>query len=179
MISDEYAAGFFDGEGTVYAASRSKPDVSGKSRPSPTIMVCIANTVRDPLDMLCEKWGGSIHAQKVTKANRRQCFQWTVAARQAAPFLRAIFPHLIIKKGVVGHAIEFRDLMATPHKERVDYSNRVFRNGRFWSSPIVRPEFRAKIEGLHALIRLANYKTQNRTRRYTLEPVILDPIKVL
>lgn len=163
MISDEYAAGFFDGEGTVYAAIR-----NNSGRPSPTIMVTITNTVREPLDRLHAKWGGSIFLDRSKKPNQQDKYQWTVAAKKARPFLEAMLPHLIIKREVAETAIEMCALMALPHKERVDYSNTVFRHGRLWSSPVVRPEFKAKIEQLHTRIRDLNSRRcpKNARRSY-------------
>lgn len=148
LISDEYAAGFFDGEGTVYAATRN-------NKPSPTIMVCISNVVREPLDLLRQKWGGSIFCN-VPKKNRQALYQWTIAAKMAHPFLRAILPHLIIKRDVVQAAIEYCELMKTPAKDRVDYSATVERDGRLWVSPKVRPEFRSKVDEIHSRIRKLN-----------------------
>lgn len=165
MASNEYAAGFFDGEGTVYAATRLN---SGK--PSPTIIVAISNTVEAPLLALKAQWGGSLFLGRQHSPNRRAQYQWTLAARMARPFLMAIHPHLLIKRDVVGVAIEMCELMALPHKERVDYSNTVFRHGRRWSSPVVRPEFKEKVDALHSRIRLLNTRgaPMNATRRYNI-----------
>ena len=164
MISNEYAAGFFDGEGTVYAATRNNP--KGK-RPSPTIIVAITNTVPAPLELLHAQWGGSIFKDRERERQRAK-YQWTLAAKMAAPFLEAIHPHLLIKHEVVSVALQFCALMARPHRERCDYSHTVFRHGRLWSSPIVRPEFAAEVARLHAEIRRLNTRGApwNATRAY-------------
>lgn len=159
MISDEYAAGFFDGEGTVFAATR------GGSNKSPTIMVLISNTVREPLDLLQQKWGGSICITSPRKANHRPVHQWAIAARKAAPFLRAIEPHCIIKRNVVRVAIEYCALMALPAHERIDYSTmRPSPSGKLTKSGkvkmtrggTVRPEIRERVMLLHQEIRRLN-----------------------
>lgn len=161
MISDEYAAGFFDGEGTVYAATRN-------NKPSPTIMVCVTNTQPAPINALRARWGGSIF-RHVSKNPRWQTkYQWALASRMAKPFLQAIRPHLLIKGEVVDAAIEFRTLMETPHRDRVDYDHLVFRKGRLWVSPTVKPEFREETMRLHRLIQQLNsvHAPNNGTRKY-------------
>lgn len=58
-LSDSYCAGFFDGEGTVYAATRRSTGKSG--RKSPTITVCMTNTDKNVIDLHQSKWGGSVY----------------------------------------------------------------------------------------------------------------------
>ncbi len=151
-LSNEYAAGFFDGEGTVYAATRNNP-----GRPSPILIVAISNTVLKPLALMRDKWGGSIFTDP-PRENRQACHQWTLAPRNAYKFLYDIQPYLLIKDNLANTAIEMCELMQLPRKERVDYSNRVYRNGRYWVSPTIRPEFEDKIIALHNRIKQLNSK---------------------
>lgn len=150
-INDAYAAGFFDGEGTIYSASRNNSK-------SPTIIVCITNTVAAPLEAMQAKWGGSIYLNKSPGGRRRPQYQWTLCSRMAKPFLQAIRPYLMIKHEVVDLAIQHRTLMELPHRERVDYSNTVQRAGRLRTAPIMKPEFRAKIDDIQNQIRALNIR---------------------
>lgn len=172
MISDEYAAGFFDGEGSVYAAHRKSSGAAvGKV---PTIIVCIGNTNLEVLKAHQSRWGGSIcarggkHRERVKSGRLQQQYQWVLAARKSEPFLRAIFSHLIIKRDVVASALEYIDLQKAPRRERVDYSNVVQRNGRGRVAPITRPEYAARLRDIHERIRGLNCKTApfNPVRQY-------------
>lgn len=169
MISDEYAAGFFDGEGCVYVAHRLRKKEENFS-PTSSINVCIANTVIGPLEEFEKKWGGSIRGRFETDPRRRKQYQWVLATRMALPFLRAIYPHVIIKKMVVAEGIKFCELMELPKEERIEYTGRVFRRGREWVCPRVRPEFREKIDQIRFNIRSLNSSAApgNALRQYTL-----------
>ena len=163
MISDEYAAGFFDGEGCVTACIITSVGV--KRRPSPTIVVCISNTNRAILELHKEKWGGSLYErggkskQKVMEGKWQPLFQWKLGARQAVPFLKAILPYVFIKKDVVEAAIRYTQLMATPHSERIDYGRTTERGGRRWVSPVTKPEFRERVIKIHDEIKALNRKS--------------------
>lgn len=151
-----YAAGFFDGEGTIYAATRNAGNPRAK-RPSPTILAMVANTERRPLALFQERWGGSMHRTPASE-RKRELHQWVLAPKNAFVFLKDIRPYLIIKADLADAAIEFYTLMLRPAKERVDYSHTVFRNGRHWVSPVIRPEFRDKLTSLHQRIRQLNMR---------------------
>lgn len=159
MISDEYAAGFFDGEGSVYLATRST------TRPSPTLLVCIGNTNREVLDLHRDRWGGSIrerggkHRARVLTGRWQRQYQWVLSTRMAKAFLTAIVPHVLIKKDVTIAALRYITLMEVPRRERVDYSQCVRRRGRLWVAPVVRPEFEAQVAALHTEIRGLNARS--------------------
>lgn len=161
MINDQYAAGFFDGEGCVTACIRG----GASRRKSPTILVCISNTHRDILQAHQDRWGGSLcerggkHKAKVLTGRWQRQFQWTLSARRAGPFLRAIAPHVVVKRQVVDAALRYIDLQALPYRQRMDYTRLVERGGRKWPSPSVRPEFRAKIMTIHDEIKSLNIRS--------------------
>lgn len=172
MISEAYVAGFFDGEGTVCAARRNI-----RYRPTPTILATISNTDMRPLRAIMDRWGGSIHTTKGRLEHHRDQHQLVLAPRNARIFLTAIEPHLIIKKQVARVAIEFCNLvMNTPRRDRVDYSHTVYRNGRNWVSPIMRPEFEAKIMALHAEIQRFNARTFSAKRGHLINANVSEPI---
>jgi len=156
MISDGYAAGFFDGEGSVYAATRRKAKDAARS---PTVIVCIANTNLEVLKAHQERWGGSICERKVTKQKCQRQWQWVICTRNAREFLLAILPHLIIKRRIAELALEYVELQSKPASERLDYSRTVERNGRKWVSPLMRPEHRESVLRVFNEMRACNTRT--------------------
>lgn len=98
MISIEYLAGFFDGEGSVglYASSSSKRH---------SLRVCINQVESDVsrqifLEIL-SRFGGGFSFPKRAKPHHRQAISWSVYGDDAVLFLRSIEPHLLLKKGEV------------------------------------------------------------------------------
>lgn len=153
MISDEYAAGFFDGEGSVYAATRGP----ARAKPSLTVLVCISNTNRDVLQLHQERWGGSLLARKMKPGlNLRQQYQWVIPSKKAEEFLEAVAPYLIIKREVVAVALALIRLMGAPAKDRLDYVSAVRVDGRYRPAPRMKPEYAAKVTDLHSQIRELN-----------------------
>jgi hypothetical protein len=171
MISDAYAAGFFDGEGTVYCATN-----YNSGRPSPSVLVCISNTDIRPLEALRARWGGSLLSRKKSRnpAWRTQ-WQWVLSTRSAVKFLESLLPFLITKREVAVEAIALCNLFALPHRERMDYSNTVERRGRRWVSPVVRPEFREAVDRHWKRIRELNAVGVNATRRYDISASAYGP----
>ena len=149
-LHEAYAAGFFDGEGSVYTAPRSSG--SGYS-----LLVCIGNTNRDVLEQHKATWGGSICARKMTKPRHQQQYQWVLSGKMGEPYLRAILPHLIIKREVVQLALKWCEMMNSPYSERVSYET-----GR----PASRPEYLQKAQELRSAIQAQNSKTYNAMRMY-------------
>lgn len=88
MISAEYIAGFFDGEGSIFC---NKPNGG-----APTTSVSLAQLAenRDVLDECVVRWGGWVSVDK----NVRPCARWAVKADGVQQFLRDIYPYLRIKK---------------------------------------------------------------------------------
>lgn len=177
MISIEYAAGFFDGEGSVYAATRANKNNRYSLR-APTILVTITQVKRPVLEVLKKRWGGSIWT-RATNGRQQECHQWVLCARMASSFLREIYPHLIVKKDVVGLAIEYCDLMALPAKERMDYSvlrptGKLTKNGqvKMTRAGQMRPEIRQRAQEIQAAIRLLNARGApgNATRKHNQNP---------
>lgn len=174
QLEAAYFAGFFDGEGSVYAASRGGRGRSANRRPSPTIAVCITNTNLEVLEWHRKLFGGSISAKR-RKARWRQQYQWMLWARDAGRFLALIRPFLIVKADVVDAALEYIALQALPAAQRRDYSNIVERNGRKRCAPVIRPEFQERQLAVWARIRELNARGapyNARRRRLALEDMI-------
>jgi hypothetical protein len=93
-----YAAGFFDGEGTVSVVLSTK---GAKIRAS------IVNTNKDVLEYLQKFFGGRIAAKKCVNPDRhKQAFTWSLDGSDSADFLMAIKYHTIIKREQIS-IIEF------------------------------------------------------------------------
>lgn len=155
IISDEYAAGFFDGEGSVYAANRRSATVT--KRPTPTILVCITNVNHDVLKVMKDKWGGSINS-RAAKPKCQAIHQWVMAARNAYPFLQAIAPHVIVKRDVVAVALQLCEMMRLPAKERMNYHTKINALGKRINYPVVKKEFGDGAWALHQEIRRLNVR---------------------
>lgn len=99
-ISTQYAAGFFDGEGSV--------SIGYIRRPAPhwgfwRVDVCVGQMNPAPLRALAARWGGSVSGPR-----KNGQFEWRLSTAAAERFLRDIEPHLIVKAEAVSIALEFR-----------------------------------------------------------------------
>lgn len=153
MISDAYAAGFFDGEGSVYVNKRGQ-----KHGGSPSLKVCIANTNEEVLIAHIGRWGGTLYQRLVNKPNHRDQWQWTLSTKQSLPFLKAIQPHVIVKKEVVELGIQYLALMSLPAGERRNY------NVPTGTGIRIRPEWAAKRDAIITAIRQVNARGFNAMR---------------
>lgn len=135
-ISAQYAAGFFDGEGTVcYQCilrrhSRIKPE-SWTRMPRPTnyyqwiVRFAISNTNREVLISFQAQWGGQVRdstSQTRLQMNRKPIFQWMVAAKQAESFAKDIAPYVIVKRPQIELFLEFRETMQMPGQRHLPRS---------------------------------------------------------
>ena len=89
MITNEYAAGFMDGEGCINVSM---------CRTSVFIRVLIVNTNIEVLELFKERWGGSIQTNKQQKDNWKISYTWRVSHQSCLDFLKDIYPFLIVKK---------------------------------------------------------------------------------
>lgn len=82
-----YAAGLFDGEGTVTLSKSS----SNRHR-VPT--VSIASTSYELIKFLQETFGGAVCKHKPYKAHHSQSWSWRLVYHKAIEFLRNILPYM-------------------------------------------------------------------------------------
>lgn len=102
-----YAAGFFDGEGSVTIAAR-KP--YGRSvSPHHNLLLQTANTDRPLLIWFQEKWGGSLIDQRNNHYNPRcrPCWSWKINGWPAVRFLHQVLPFLRSKRVQADLALAF------------------------------------------------------------------------
>jgi hypothetical protein len=111
MISETdraYAAGFFDGEGTIFIE---KP----RAQRGYALIVAIGQRDSEPLKWLQARWGGSI---KPHSASMR-AYRWCCIGSSAGRFLTDIAPYLKCKREAARLALELQAtkshaLRATP-----------------------------------------------------------------
>lgn len=102
-----WAAGFFDGEGFVYAGI----DRGDPRREKDALVVGLAQVVTEPLEAVQARWGGTIRSEMPKHRGRRRLFLWRAYGRNAEPFLREIQPYLRVKHDLVALGLEVIDLM--------------------------------------------------------------------
>ena len=100
-----WAAGFFDGEGTVYIYSHSS---SHRYR-----YLAISVSQRDPRPLLVfrELFGGSIHRHEHTRGVEADIWKWEVRNRLAGAALVQLLPYLLLKREQAELAIAYQDLL--------------------------------------------------------------------
>lgn len=100
-----WAAGFFDGEGTLALRPVSSPNCD-----SFFLLVRVTNMQRSALETLQAEWGGQIYTHKA-RGNRNTYYEWSIASRNAAKFLTDIQEFLQLDKNIdrVELALQFQN----------------------------------------------------------------------
>lgn len=104
MLSYEYIAGFFDGEGHIRIGKKSP---GGHSRSPYCLIASMANTHRGVLDEIQKVTGGQVIFHKGTKAQWNPHYRLTFYTQQAYNFIKAVQPYLIVKREEADLAIAF------------------------------------------------------------------------
>jgi hypothetical protein len=105
-----YVAGLFDGDGHVGIGTTK--GYKGQVNPSFSLYVKISNTDLELIGWLAEFIGGSIKTKKRTgkAAGWKQLYDWSLFGDNAEVFLRAVEPHLRVKRRACEVALRFRSL---------------------------------------------------------------------
>ena len=101
-----WAAGFFDGEGSVLIYRRKTPS-NGVTTPY-NIRATVTNTDPRPIRLLHCTYGGNVSAYR-PRAPRRRAWKWTAMCRVAAKFLREVSPYLVVKREQAEIALIMQD----------------------------------------------------------------------
>lgn len=144
MISNEYAAGFFDGEGCVNLT------VAGKAR-RVVLRVMLVNTEPSILVAFHAQFGGVLPLPRVSRKGWKPFGMLTLTGHAAAAFLSDIAPFVRVKAAQVALGLEFWDYNQRPKSDRCDYIPRMGGStGRLKPSVIVKEgEFKARMHGLN------------------------------
>lgn len=110
MITPEYWAGLFDGEGciTYYRGSLKSSNGSSVNRQY-ILLVTVTNTYKPIIDLLRDTFKGSINTHGHNEPKRRPAWKWMCRSRLASDFLRLVQPHLILKRTECDIALELHD----------------------------------------------------------------------
>ena len=88
LITLNYTAGLFDGEGSVLLSYKNKKD---KFR---TQCVSLTSTTYPLVEFLKENYEGYICNQKIYKKHHKKAWIWKLSGRKAVDFLNKIYPYL-------------------------------------------------------------------------------------
>lgn len=111
-----YAAGFFDGEGTVNISRTTRPDCVD---PVYVLNAVMAQVVIDPLIFVQNRWGGNI-CRRPAKPPRQAYFAWQCHAGVASEFIFDMLPHLTVKRERAILGIRFQALKGGQGQSRGD-----------------------------------------------------------
>ena len=103
-----WAAGFFDGEGSVIVELSKEKDCVHGYRTS--LHANVTQTSLPCLQLFMERFGGSITTSENRTPNGRRWsvqYRWVVRNENAAAFLRLIAPYVIVKKEQVDVALQY------------------------------------------------------------------------
>lgn len=94
-VSVVYTAGFLDGEGCIGFSMK-------RGAGTLYLHVDLANTNREVLRALQARWGGALcpsNRKRTAESVRRKLgYYLRLGGREAVPMLRAVYPHLIVKR---------------------------------------------------------------------------------
>lgn len=104
MMTDEFAAGFFDADGTLVA--RLRPEYPNSIHMSAEV----TNTHLPVLDALEAAFGGAVRHHASPCGNRRRSWRWWVTGSVMEDFIRRITPHLVVKKSQAAAMLALRQV---------------------------------------------------------------------
>ncbi len=109
-----YAAGYFDGEGSV--SIRVEQRKTGQR--CHTLMLTIGSTDCRPLNWIVETFGGAMRGPLTVnrKPHHKPIYHWQMGAAQAGWFLQLMRPFLITKKPQAEIALRLRSLIVRQGK---------------------------------------------------------------
>ena len=111
MLSKEYIAGLFDGEGHVSITVTQR-----RGQTDPKLCVKLTNTHLPVMDMVKDQYGGVYYIPRKIKNHYLQVYQLSLNVTESKRFLTEMLPYLVIKKRQAELALEF--------------SNTIYRRGK-------------------------------------------------
>lgn len=106
-----YAAGFFDGEGSISI-------VIGRGNQIGSLFISVGQIDERPLHLLKNLWGGSINL------DNKRVSRWRLNHQKARDALAEMLPYLIVKREQAEVAIEFLDGRPDKPKRHADAKSR-------------------------------------------------------
>ena len=117
-----YAAGIFDGEGSIYLSKRHNGSLAVK----------VTNTDKRLCQLFYEHWKGSLQEIKPNVPNHKTLYRWYIYGQKAKPLLLALKPYSIHKAELISLALKLLNLGAyvpsqSPEgKQRQLVSNQIY-----------------------------------------------------
>lgn len=103
-LTPEYVAGFFDGEGCIRILGGNKTNYVG-------IQVFITNTYKPVLNILKEKYGGSVLLRTEGNIKHKTCYQWRITGKKEIKlFINDILDFSVEKKPQLLLGLEYCNL---------------------------------------------------------------------
>lgn len=102
VLSDEYIAGFFDGEGCLTVAKNGVNKI-------PSVRFSLVNNNRKILELVQEKYGGKLYL-KIPPTEQAN-ISYVLQISDFTTIIKSILPFLVIKKEVAELALKFRTLV--------------------------------------------------------------------
>lgn len=120
IISAQYLAGLFDGEGCVSILKHNK-----KGTVYYVLDVRMHLCFRPTLEAIAETFGGRVtNPQTLRSVNHKMKFDWVVDGKAAIPVLEAIAPYALEKKDQIEMALEYARKLALIGRDRADKAQR-------------------------------------------------------
>jgi hypothetical protein len=108
-LEKAYIAGFFDGEGCISLGY--KKDTSYRRHHTYQLVVTVANTNKEILNFLHQRFGGHFRKGRPPSKNGKEVYVWALLCRKALKFLEEIYPYLRLKKKQAELAFEYYKLV--------------------------------------------------------------------
>jgi len=109
MLSTEYLAGLFDGEGCVHIAHQNPNKPLGRLSPTFGLRVIYCLTHEEVIRQISEQLGYGYCKLRKNNARWKDAFQVQICGARAGAFLRSIYPYLIVKREEVELALKLQD----------------------------------------------------------------------
>lgn len=101
-----YAAGLFDGEGSI--GIYQSQNAARKGRVNITLRAQLANSNKAVIDLFLARWGGYFYKNKPLKPTHRVMYRWAASPSIAVKFIEDCGPYLVIKKPEADVALEYQ-----------------------------------------------------------------------
>lgn len=137
-VANAYAAGLFDGEGSVTIQSSSRRSVGHTY--AVEVRIGMSDKGLPALQLMKDRFGGSLRKSRKKTDRWADAWTWRIGGAPSLPYLNAIAPFVILKREHIAVAVELAKLVAN-------------RKGRVWSA-----QERAKAAAFKSRINRLNLK---------------------
>ena len=113
MISDQYIAGFFDGEGSIGVYRNGRGNFHLRTQLTQNVLP----SSEALLSGLKERFGGNLARMRSSIYRRGEAFNWQLNGTVAAQFLRTIRPYLVLKAEQADVAMAWQEAKPAPQRD--------------------------------------------------------------